>query len=83
MAWPQLPFRLLEAFLVARLLQSPYFHRMVRNIHGRIQHFRDPAYREAVRAAKVEEEQATGLRLYFQLFREEFRNSEWGRLFRR
>ncbi|KAF3196596.1 hypothetical protein TWF106_004336 [Orbilia oligospora] len=84
MAWSRIPFRMLEAYLVARLLQSPYFHRFVRRIHGRVQELRDPAYRAAARAAREQDQKdATGLKLYMQLFREEFRNSEWGRLFRR
>ncbi|EPS44625.1 hypothetical protein H072_1388 [Dactylellina haptotyla CBS 200.50] len=76
---------MIEAYLVARLLQSPFFHRAVRGIHGKIQEFRNPAYRAAVKAAREEEqkEAATGLRLYSKLFRDEFKNSEWGRFFRR
>ncbi|EWC45560.1 hypothetical protein DRE_05418 [Drechslerella stenobrocha 248] len=84
MAWNQLPFRFLEAYLVARLLQSPFFHRAVRSIHGRVQELRDPAIRAAAQAAREEQrKEATGVRLYFQLFREELRQSEWGRFFRR
>ncbi|KAK6537940.1 hypothetical protein TWF694_010836 [Orbilia ellipsospora] len=84
MAWSQLPFRFLEAYLVARLLQSPLFHRAVRGIHSRIQELRDPAHRAAAKAARAEEQKdATGLKLYGQLFREEFKNSEWGRFFKR
>ncbi|KAK6509307.1 hypothetical protein TWF481_004063 [Arthrobotrys musiformis] len=84
MSWSRIPFRMLETYLVARLLQSPIFHRFVRGIHGRVQELRDPTYRAAARAAREQgQKEATGLKLYAQLFREEFRNSEWGRLFRR
>ncbi|KAK6536304.1 hypothetical protein TWF281_000544 [Arthrobotrys megalospora] len=84
MVWSRIPIRMLEAYLIARLLQSPLFHRFVRGIHGKVNELRNPAYRAAARAAREQEQkEATGLKLYMQLFREEFRNSEWGRFFRR
>ncbi|KAF3907116.1 hypothetical protein ABW21_db0203803 [Orbilia brochopaga] len=85
MAWHNIPFRFLEAYLVARLLQSSHFHRLVRGIHGRVQELRDPATRAAAQAAREEErkEATTGMRVYMRLFRDELRRSEWGRFFRR
>jgi len=62
--------RVVEAWLVARLLSSPAFHRVVRRVHGR---FTGVKHEEHVGGTQLEGQENSVAR-FIRIYKEEFKN---------
>ncbi|OJJ85613.1 uncharacterized protein ASPGLDRAFT_56986 [Aspergillus glaucus CBS 516.65] len=70
--------RTVEAWLTARLLASPSFHRMVGRVHQKVQHIRHGVPPEEMGGTKIDKNN-DGLQRFARYFKEEIKDQFKGK----
>jgi len=81
--WGRVGLRMLEGYLVARLISSPLFNRIVHRLHGRIARYRsgEPTPGSVGGSNPPTASDQRGLKKFMEIYKEEFQNSEVGQKF--